>query len=287
MVRPNSGRRSGQILDHRALSGLLHRIAEEYPPSLRVAQHADVPRMAFNISRILAARPTTVCDLGGGIGLFSVGCAALGIESWLVDDFSDPVNIRFGDAPLKVHRRYGVRLKSADMLHEDMGFRAGQFDAVTSFDSIEHWHNSPRQLLRRVAVWLAPGGQFLLGAPNCVNILKRVTVPLGRGKWSPFEEWYELDEFRGHVREPDVDDLRSIAADMALERVSVFGRNWLGYRSKNRLVRLLVPIMDRPMQNFPSLCADIYVHGFKPLPKNETRDSPLPEVRDVQHLRAS
>ena len=33
--------------------------------------------------------------------------------------------------------------------------------------------------------------------------------------------WYEPELFRGHVREPDVDDLRYIARDMGLEDVVV------------------------------------------------------------------
>ena len=43
----------------------------------------------------------------------------------------------------------------------------------------------------------------MVGVPNCVNLRKRLTVPLGRGKWSPMADWYEQPSFRGHVREPD------------------------------------------------------------------------------------
>jgi hypothetical protein len=91
-------------------------------------------------------------------------------------------------------------------------------------------------------VALKPGGLFFLGVPNCVNLRKRITVPLGAGKWSAIEEWYEREMFRGHVREPDVGDLRYIARDLGLRDVRIFGRNWLGYASRHGWVRALTPL---------------------------------------------
>ena len=75
-------------------------------------------------------------------------------------------------------------------------------------------------------------GLFVLGVPNRVNLRKRVFVPFGYGKWSSMKDWYESPVFRGHVREPDVDDLRYIARDLHLRDWQVFGRNWLGYSSQ-------------------------------------------------------
>ena len=65
-----------------------------------------------------------------------------------------------------------------------------------------------------------------------MNLRKRITVPLGYGKWSRMEDWYEEDRFRGHVREPDVADLRYIGADLDLKNIEILGRNWLGYQSR-------------------------------------------------------
>ena len=97
---------------------------------------------------------------------------------------------------------------------------------MTSFDSMEHWHHSPKRLFRQVsAQLLKPRGRFVLGVPNCINARKRLSVPLGIGKWSAIEDRYEEPEFRGHVREPDVADLRYIARDMGLKDVQIFGRN--------------------------------------------------------------
>ena len=128
---------------------------------------------------------------------------------------------------------------------------------------MEHWHHSPKALFGHLMRALRPGGLFFLGVPNCVNLRKRITVPLGRGKWSTMADWYEPPRFRGHVREPDIDDLRYIARDLGLREVRIIGRNWLGYQSRRRWARALVSIVDRPLQQRPSLCSDIYLLGRK------------------------
>jgi SAM-dependent methyltransferase len=240
---------------------LLHRLADEYPERLRDEQHADVDRIAFHLAIVIRERGTacTVCDLGGGVGLFSVGAAAVGMAAVLVDDFGDQVNVYYGEDALAAHRKYGVRVLNTDVLTQDLGLPPRSLDAITSFDSMEHWHHSPKAAFLIAA--LKPGGVFFLGVPNCVNLRKRITVPLGAGKWSAMDEWYEQETFRGHVREPDVGDLWYIARDLGLRDVRIFGRNWLGYASRRDWVRALTPLADRVLRPFPSLCSDIYLLG--------------------------
>ena len=252
-------------MDKHEIVAALHRTADEYPPDLRAAQHADVERIAFHISTVVAEKGTqcSVCDVGGGVGLFSVGCATLGINVILVDDFGDIVNFEHGESALEPHRRYGVRVLSKNVVRDSLGLDDAALDAVTSFDSMEHWHHSPKALFGHLMRALRPGGLFFLGVPNCVNLRKRITVPLGRGKWSTMADWYEPPRFRGHVREPDIDDLRYIARDLGLREVRIIGRNWLGYQSRRRWARALVSIVDRPLQQRPSLCSDIYLLGRK------------------------
>src|SRR5205814_1770349 len=154
------------------------------------------------------ARAMSICDIGGGIGLFSTGCAALGMKALLIDDFADPINRRMGDSAFVVHKKYGVSILSRNVITDGVADISERFDVVTTFDSMEHWHHSPKRLFQQLLAALKPNGIFVLGVPNCVNLRKRVTVPFGRGKWSRMEEWYEVETFRGHVREPDIDDLR-------------------------------------------------------------------------------
>jgi 2-polyprenyl-3-methyl-5-hydroxy-6-metoxy-1,4-benzoquinol methylase len=253
---------------------LLNKIARQYPADMVAGQIRDIPRIAFNIATSLSSSPglsaenckaAEICDLGGGIGLFSVGCAALGVKrSVLIDDFNDPINHSVGDSVLDIHRGHGVQVISRDVLAEGIGDLDGTFDAITTFDSMEHWHHSPKKLFAQVVDKLKPGGIFVLGVPNCVNMRKRITVPLGYGKWSAMEHWYEEARFRGHVREPDIDDLKYICRDMRLVDVQIWGRNWLGYYSPKALIRAVTSVVDYPLRIWPQLCADIYVTGRKP-----------------------
>jgi len=105
---------------------VLNKIARQYPADMVAGQIRDIPRIAFNISISLPSSPglltencksVEICDLGGGIGLFSVGCAALGVKrAVLIDDFNDPINHSVGDSVLEIHRGHGVQVISRDVL---------------------------------------------------------------------------------------------------------------------------------------------------------------------------
>jgi SAM-dependent methyltransferase len=252
------------------LFDILRGVASKYPQDFVAGQLRDIPRIAFHISLAFDAaqhKPASdlvICDLGGGIGLFSVGCAAYGIKrAVLVDDFDDHINHLIGHSILDLHRSFGVEVFARDVIESGISDISGTFDIITSFDSIEHWHNSPKKLFHEVVEKLNPGGVFILGAPNCVNMRKRITVPFGIGKWSRFEEWYYEDKFRGHVREPDVNDLLHISTDMSLADIKIYGRNWLGNHSENRMIRLGTSIADFFLRLRPSFCSDIYLVGKK------------------------
>lgn len=252
----------------REIEQKLVKLAAEYPPRMAAEQMSDIPRIAFNISLVLPAEKPldkmVVCDIGGGIGLFSVGCAAVGFgKSILVDDFADQVNLELGDSILDLHRRHGVQVISRDVMAQGLKDLRTSFDVVTCFDSMEHWHSSPKSLFHELIAMMNPRGLLVVGVPNCVNLRKRLTVPLGRGKWSPMQEWYEPAVFRAHVREPDVDDLWYIARDLKLQNVRILGRNWLGYRSNSKWMRRVTGLVDPLMQFRPSLCSNIYLVGEK------------------------
>jgi SAM-dependent methyltransferase len=248
-----------------SLRALLDRALEEvlalYPEPLRSAERADLARQRFHLAQIY--RPgARIADLGGGIGLLSPTCAALGMDAWLVDDLGDAVNQRFPIDALGVHRRTGVRVLATPVLGFGAHFDDASLDVVTCIESIEHWHHSPRAVLEEVVRVLKPGGLFLLGAPNAAGVHHRAKLLLGRSNWSHFDDWYHSKEFRGHVREPVLADLLRIVDELGLERRAVFGRNFLldpprGWKG------LAVKAADPLLRPFPTLCKDIYVLATK------------------------
>jgi len=258
----------------------LRDLARRFPAALVDAQLRDIERVSYQL-RLVTERIGTdiaLCDIGSGIGLFPAACARLGMRVTMMDDYAHPFRDHeqaqsFRDAPdavnydqvqptIELHRSLGIRIERKDPLIDGFGFPNRSLDAVTIFDSLEHWHRSPKRLFASVLDALTPGGLFIIGTANAVNLRKRITVPLGSGKWSQMAHWYETETFRGHVREPDVDDLRYIARDMGLCDVEIRGRNWAGYL--NPRLRLVTALVDPLLQLRPSLCSDIYLLGRRP-----------------------
>ena len=248
-------------------------IANKYPKELIHGQLSDVDRISFHINLAINSFKNRIppdleiCDLGGGLGMFSIGCVASKFKrTLLIDDFNDPINHNVGNKPLDLHRQYGVEIYSRDVIEKGIGDLEGNFDIITSFDSMEHWHNSPKNLFHEMMTKLNKNGTFILGVPNCVNLRKRITVPFGYGKWSSMELWYEEEKFRGHVREPDIADLLYIAKDIGLSDLKIIGRNWLGLRggsTQSIIVKALTKIIDPLITRIPSLCSNLYLVGKK------------------------
>jgi 2-polyprenyl-3-methyl-5-hydroxy-6-metoxy-1,4-benzoquinol methylase len=247
---------------------VVRRIIERYPPSIRSGQMSVARRFAFEadlaLSRANGPHPR-LCDVGGGWGTFALTCAALGARVTMIDDYGDPgfADQETLEAIRRLQQEYGVDTVARNFVRDGIGFPAESLDVVTSFESMEHWHDSPKRAFASILHALVPGGVMIVSAPNCVNLRKRLTVPFGRGKWSTMEQWYEPEVFREHVREPDVDDLRYIARDLGLQRVEILGRNWFGYYNESSIVRALTPLADRLLRLRPSLCSNLYLIGRK------------------------
>lgn len=224
----------------------------------------ELDRFAFNLRYVLKFVPPggRIADVGAGLTPHSHALTLLGYRGVLVDDFSDIWHAKAIDV-LEWQKRDGVEVVSCDVLR-GVPLDENSLDAIMTFDCLEHLHHTPKRMLQDCVRALKPGGLFFLGVPNCVNLRKRLTVPFGYGKWSPIAEWYDKEVFRGHVREPDVEDLHYIANSLGLRDVTIIGKNWLGYHSRSAIVRSLTPVADRVLQIWPSLCANIHVAGFKP-----------------------
>lgn len=245
------------------IDAVLMRIAREYPPELVAEQLADTPRIAANIRLVTErlGRNVSVCDAGGGIGLFSLGCAALGMRAVLVDDFRDAVNWRHSIESMGLHARYGVEVHGRDLASEGLGLAAGSLDAVTVFETLEHLHHSARRFLQSALAVLRPGGLLVISVPNCMDLPHRIRTLLGRDRWSALADWYDGAPFRGHVREASVRDLRFIAADLQLRDVRIFGRNWSLCAARSRIVRGVAKTIDPVLRMRPHLCNTLYLVG--------------------------
>lgn len=205
-------------------------------------------------------RSSKVCDLGGGIGFFAVGCARKDMTATVVDDEEDEcfaASHAHAEGRARIERETSVAFVRRDLATHGIEFEDGTFDAFTCLDAMEHFHNSPKRLFAQVGRALRPGGVFVLAAPNCNDLHHRVSTLVGRGSWTSMEDWYESEVFRGHVREPSVSDLRYIARDMDFEVRKITGTNFSAYIHPSPTVRKFAPLWDRALRWRPSLCGDI------------------------------
>lgn len=235
-----------------------------WPGLSETERAAEIARHVFNVQlAILDVQPgAAICDIGGGWGSFSSICAGLGYRSILIDDFRDQGFFTRDDLRYQMQRHYGVQQVSRDVVAQGIDFAPNSIDVFTCFDSMEHWHNSPKRLFAQVVNALKPGGRFVLACPNCLNLRKRISTLLGTARWTAMHDWYEQEVFRGHVREPNLEDLLYIARDMGLVNTSIHGANFAGLLQPG--LRALTLAIDPLLRLRPSLCSDIYLVGHKP-----------------------
>jgi len=204
----------------------------------------------------------SILDVGGGLGLFSIGLKILNVhKSVIVDDFSELFN---SNKEVKnIFKRFNVDCLKINLLSNDTIKLKKKYDVVTCFHTIEHFHHSPKKLLFRISKILKNKGLFILCAPNSNNIKKRIECFFGFYTWSNLNDYFYSNTFRGHVREPNVSDLIFFTKYMKLKIVNIYGRNWQGLSSENRFIRIITIIFDKFLRLFPSLCSDIYIVAKK------------------------
>ena len=226
---------------------LYSELYSEYPDEFQSILRLNRSRILWQVGIVSrhVAEGGKLIDIGAGIVPFMLICQKLGYNATVVDDLADDTyQSKASMEVLELFDKSGVRFIKADAFTDDLA-SVTNLDMVTSHDSMEHWHNSPKRMFHNFWSKMNSGALFFLGVPNCVNLRKRITVPFGHGKWSQMKDWYEPEIFRGHVREPDVDDLRYIANDLKASRHEIHGRNWIGYRHPSGFVRSLTPVIDR------------------------------------------
>jgi SAM-dependent methyltransferase len=124
-------------------------------------------------------------------------------------------------------------------------FQAESFDMILLQDVLEHWHDSPRDLLNDLLQLAKPGGYLLITVPNAVNIRKRTRVVLGKSNLPPFDQFYWWpSRWRGHVREYVRDDLVKLGGYLDLEIVELRGCDHMLEKVPLRLKLIYVAVTN-------------------------------------------
>lgn len=214
-------------------------------------------RILFELSLVIKAGRKIV-DLGGGVGVHSVVGQISGSEFICIDN-SISKNQRQIDA-IKYAESFGVVFIEEDLLNMELPFEDNSLDAIVTFDCFEHLHHSPRNIYKQLVGKMKKGGVFVIGCPNAANILKRIRCLAGKNIWSVLDDWYFSTEFRGHVREPIIEDLKMIFNDIGLNNHKIYGRNFIGQMKYGNIINSLSYVL----KYLPTLCSNIYIQGYKP-----------------------
>jgi 2-polyprenyl-3-methyl-5-hydroxy-6-metoxy-1,4-benzoquinol methylase len=164
-------------------------------------------------------------------------------------------------------------------------FESESFDMVMAHHVLEHFHNSPRELLNELVRLIKPGGYLFITVPNAVNIRKRLFVIMGKTNMMNFDYYYWCPgPWRGHVREYTRGDLASLAAHLGIEMVELRGVDHM----LSRLPGPLRPVYRGATMAFPGFKDTWSLVARKPqgwVPANEVPPERLEHVYRASRSR--
>lgn len=124
-----------------------------------------ISRISHDVNLVMSMQSNPIekikiCDIGGGYSLFIAVLAAMGAEqAILVDDFMDYEASDTERKILELHQLNGVKIVKRDVVKEGIEDLPG-LNVITSFASMEHWHQSPKKLFHSFKDKLDKAGSF-------------------------------------------------------------------------------------------------------------------------------
>lgn len=178
-----------------------------------------------------------ILDFGAGSCDKTAVLQELGYRCSAFDDLQDPWHLENGNSEriITFAADMGIDFRLAD--EGDLPWAPESFDMVMAHAVLEHFHDSPRELLLALLALLRPGGYLLVTVPNAVNLRKRVDVLRGRTNLPPFDDFWAAPRWRGHVREYVADDLKRLAEHLGVSIVELRGYHEMLFK----LPRWLIP----------------------------------------------
>lgn len=104
--------------------------------------------------------------------MLDLGCSSGGFLGFFQDESWKLYGIEMSaECAKRAEARTGAHVFVGDIL--DAPFSPESFDVITCFDVLEHLYE-PRQVMKKVAEWLKPGGVFYVQVPNIDSAEARV-----------------------------------------------------------------------------------------------------------------
>ena len=248
---------------------LVAQLGSRFPGALREGQLDDVERIAFHYEQV-RGHGKSIADPWRGIALFSLVCAAQGMQTWLIDKFAHSVNESHSVGSIGLHQEFGVDVIETDVSTWWRFFESESLDIVTCFESMEHWHSSPQSVWRQARETLMSGGLLLISVPKCCKSSKEIVCPRRPLNLGRFEDWYYPVAFGGHVRELTLPELVRAVEEAGFLVERPWRRNW---RKPKYITGWLWTPINALLRAFPTLCSTLYVRARKPKVSGSTERS--------------
>ncbi len=148
----------------------------------------------------------------------------MGYKCSAIDDLMDHWHKTPGviDKVVKFTEDVGIDFKL--VRYKSLPFNEKSFDMIMIHHVLEHLHDSPKDLLINLLKLLSDDGYLFITVPNAVNIRKRINVIFGKINLPTFDSYYWYPgEWRGHVREYVIDDLKKLSHFLNLEIIELYG----------------------------------------------------------------
>jgi 2-polyprenyl-3-methyl-5-hydroxy-6-metoxy-1,4-benzoquinol methylase len=159
------------------------------------------------------------CDFGGGLSLYPLIMACLGMNVTVVDLYQASDSI--AEKRMTKFKLHGVQLISEDLYQAVVPNNT--FDGVSMFETIEHLPHSPKPVLEKMVASLKRGKRFILSVPNICRIENRFRMLSGRNPMGKYKAFFDSGErFLGHHREMIIEEVRWLPSQLGLETEEIF-----------------------------------------------------------------
>lgn len=165
-----------------------------------------------------------ILDFGSGSCEKTAIIQCLGYECTAFDDLLDGWHRENGNVKKIINfaNEFNIDFKLAEDGY--LPFRKEYFDMVMSHHVLEHFHDSPKDVLNDLCELLKPNGLLFITVPNAANIRKRIDLLRGRTNLPDYEGYYWLPSpWRGHVREYVKKDLCLLARYLGFKILELHG----------------------------------------------------------------
>ncbi len=209
-----------------SLAASMDEVTRKFPfPGYMEARRNAYQSIVANCTRLLSPG-AKILDFGAGPCDSTAILARMGFHCTAIDDLNDEWH-GLGSNRQQIRSfasTAGVDLIVSDRIPQTLA--KDSFDMVMIHDVIEHFADSPRELLLRLISLLKIGGYLYISVPNAVNLRKRLLVLSGRTNYPRFPAYYWSGScWRGHKREYVKGDLELLCSYLGLHPVLLRGEH--------------------------------------------------------------